>query len=617
MKRLIIMLGVVLSLLLNVAATEKYTFPNDWSKDALKFAVENEILAGDENYDLKPKENITRAEMAAVLVRLLAARKQADLSGYDDISANAWYYEELSAAVACGIFGGVSATKMQPNQPITREQAVVVICRAFGIVSTERDTYKEFSDKNKISAYARDSVSAMKHLGLVDGYHDGTFGPKRSITRAEVAQLLYNIFDCIADVPGEIPEQGTVIYRGAEPLPEELSIDGALIIGQACDQVTASNWTVTDSLVLRGGEDFSAELVGLNTQMLFCAPLSGTIHAAQMPAVYLWGNETNYSGDAESLTVMGGKHTYNGTTSAAELRAGSLIYNGNANEIVLQASTKLELNGEAATLTVRGENAKVEGEGKAALIMTYPEKVKIDLAYDEWQDVWQETYLAEHDTALEVVQTQRVPCSVWKRATLYEDKAMTKILRILEVGTTVYFEYHPDDRIYVSLEDGTKGWMMRHACGWTEGVVSTDSSVDYSEPIKEGFVNLNGYESKTDYLIWISKYTQKVMVYEGEKGNWNLIRTFHCATGANETPTPAGVFEIFKHTDQWDFPDHCVRQVSVFNGGHAFHTVLLNFDGTFYNRRVGEPISHGCVRLMPDDANYIFNLPMNTCVVVY
>ena len=158
---------------------------------------------------------------------------------------------------------------------------------------------------------------------------------------------------------------------------------------------------------------------------------------------------------------------------------------------------------------------------------------------------------------------------------------------------------------------------MRYACGWTENLVTTDGSVDYSEPVKEGFVNLQEYESKTDYLIWISKYTQKVMVFKGEQGAWDLIRTFPCATGSNETPTPAGVFEIFKRTNQWDFSDHCVTDVSVFNGGHAFHTVLLNYDGTFYNRRVGEPISHGCVRMLPDDAKYIFNLPMETCVVVY
>jgi len=618
--RYLITFLLILALFIQLGGTvfaTKYKFPNDWSRDALEFAVENEILAGDEKHDLRPKDNITRAEMAAVLVRLLGAKERVDISSYEDVSKSAWYYKELAAAVACGIFGGVSATKMQPKQPITREQAVVVICRAFGIVSQERDTYKEFSDKRKISAYARDAVSAMKALGLVNGYKDGSFAPKRSITRAEVAQLLYNIFDCIADSPSDLPTEGTVIYRGSEALPQELILDGTLIIGQACESVEAVNWSISNTLVLRGGNDFSAEFSALSTQNLVCAPLSGSIIAPELEQVTLWGNESNFSGAAKNLIVMDGKHTYSGVSEQIHMRAGKLCHDGNTGEVVMETSTELEMNGESAMITVRGKDCKLTGSGKTALLKTHAEKNKIDLAYDEWQDIWKETYLEEHNQALDIVQTQRVPVPIFRRAPLYEDREMQKELRVLEVGDTVYFEYHPSDRVYVSLEDGTKGWVMRYACGWTENLVTTDGNLDYSEPVKEGFVNLQEYESKTDYLIWISKYTQKVMVFEGEQGAWDLIRTFPCATGSNETPTPAGVYEIFKRTDQWDFSDHCVRDVSIFNGGHAFHTVLLNFDGTFYNRHVGEPISHGCVRMLLDDAKYIYNLPMETCVVVY
>ena len=197
LRRIVICLLMLslLSQLIGMAFAAKYQYPNDWSKNALKFAVENGILAGDEKNNLRPKDNITRAEMAAVLVRLLGAKNKADISKYTDVSKRAWYYKELSAAVACGIFSGATSTKMLPNQPITREQALVVICRAFGIVSADRTAYKEFSDKGRISAYARDSISAMKALGLVSGYKDGTFGPKKSITRAEVAQTFKNLVE--------------------------------------------------------------------------------------------------------------------------------------------------------------------------------------------------------------------------------------------------------------------------------------------------------------------------------------------------------------------------------------------------------------------------------------
>lgn len=623
MKRWIILI-TLLCLLTNLCAAaeypphDSYIYPDHWSREALIFAVENGILAGDENRDLLPDKNITRAEMAAVLVRLLGATQTIDLSAYDDVERSAWYYHELSAAVACGIFSGVSATAMRPNQAITREQAVVVLCRAFGIVTDARDNDQAFSDQAGISAYARDSVSAMRALGLLDGYSDGSFGPKRSITRAEVAQLLYNLFDCIADTPEEIPASGTVMYRGAQALPDTLILDGMLILGQKTPSgLTARHWSISEALVLRTGKDFQIDLSGLNTAKLVCAPLSGTILCAELPTLYLWGNSSEFYGNVAQLTVMGGTHEFYGNSENATIRSGKLTYNGDAGAIMMEDATTLVMNGIAESITIDGEYATLSGSGRAELIISYPEHKTITLAYDELKDIWLEAYLLEHDSALEVVQTQRIPCTVWSVATLYADRAMTTAIRILEVGTKVYFEYHPDDRVYVSLDDGTKGWMMRWTCSYTDNLITTDGSLDYSTPIKEGFVDLHGYESETEYLIWVSRYTQKVMVYQGTKGDWALICTFPCSTGKNETPTPAGTFAIFGHTEQWNFSDHCVQKVTSFNGNHAFHTVLLNYDGSYYNSHVGDPLSHGCVRLMPEDAQYIYNLPIGTCVVVY
>ena len=66
-----------LSLLLTFASaakvpTDGYEFPDDWSHDALVFAVESGILAGDENHNLNPSKNITRAEMATIMQRIAA-----------------------------------------------------------------------------------------------------------------------------------------------------------------------------------------------------------------------------------------------------------------------------------------------------------------------------------------------------------------------------------------------------------------------------------------------------------------------------------------------------------------------------------------------------------------
>ena len=276
----------------------EYVYPDDWSRDALMFAVENGILAGDENHNLNPRSNITRAEMAAVLVRLLGATQETSLSAFTDVLEGAWYVKELSAAVKAGIFGGVSDTEMMPNAAITREQAVVVLCRAFGIVDTDRTAYQEFTDGSQISDYARDSVSAMRKQKLVGGYDDGSFQPRNSITRAEVAQLLYNLFDCIADTPEEIPASGWVLYRGKDALPETLTLDGTLILGQAAPTAfTVTDWSITGSLVLRTGANTEVDLTGAKAARLVCAPRSGKV-TSEISSVCLWGSGTDYTGIA-------------------------------------------------------------------------------------------------------------------------------------------------------------------------------------------------------------------------------------------------------------------------------------------------------------------------------
>ena len=108
MKRFLIRLTAV-SLLLCLlagmvgAVPAGYDFPEDWSREALIFAVENGVFQGDQHGDLRPKASITRAEMAAVLVRLLGAEEQAEASAQLDGAISLWVnavteaYPELKA----------------------------------------------------------------------------------------------------------------------------------------------------------------------------------------------------------------------------------------------------------------------------------------------------------------------------------------------------------------------------------------------------------------------------------------------------------------------------------------------------------------------------------------
>lgn len=617
MKRFLIRLTAV-SLLLCLlagmvgAVPAGYDFPEDWSRDALIFAVENGVFQGDQHGDLRPKASITRAEMAAVLVRLLGAEEQADLSGFTDVQAEAWYYPELAAAVAAGIFNGVTETEMAPNAPITREQAVTVICRAFGIAAQTREN--GFKDAASISAYARDHVSAMTALGHVSGYTDGSFQPKKSISRAEVAQLIYKLFDVIADTPEEITADGSVLYRGTAALPAVLEHRGDLMIGCGlAETLTVTDWDVSGALRLRAAGTEALDLTGLEAESLTLA-CTGDFSGGDVDEVWLWGDAVAYRGDADFLGAVGGELSAEGSFDTVELRSGTLALAGTAGTVTLDRRTTLILDGTAQEVLLPDRDCTVRGSGYAETVLAYEKNARVSVEYGSFTDYYGEEYYA----ALSIVKTMRVPCKVLYDTSLYSDRNLSTYLCDVPAGTTVYNEWHPDSySICVSMSNGMKGFIPGWACQIDTAAVTTNGSLDYSDAVKEGLVDLRSYDSKTEYLIWVSRYTQKVIVYQGSKGDWTVIRTMDCSTGCNYTITPSGVFEISYRVPCWNFGDYYVNLVSGFNGGHAFHTVTYKPDGGYLDGRLGIPLSQGCVRLMPENAEYIYGLPEGTRVIVY
>ncbi len=162
------------------------------------------------------------------------------------------------------------------------------------------------------------------------------------------------------------------------------------------------------------------------------------------------------------------------------------------------------------------------------------------------------------------------------------------------------------------------------------GVLEAPAPEPVSEPVQQpqqsrqpqnnwdnsnSYVNSAGLASDTDYLVWISKSEYKVRVYLGRQGNWNLINTFTCAIGAPSTPTCEGTYKYYQAQSKWDYKTYYVGPVMRFNGGYAIHSTLLYPNGTPKDNRVGVKISHGCIRLRPDDINWMFYyVPLKTTI---
>lgn len=236
------------------ASPEDFTdFPTDWSAAGLRSAVQNGLLNGS-NGQINSSGLLIRAQMAAIVNRVFAARKTADLSVYSDANTSAWYYNDLELAVAMRTFQGANG-KLNPEAPITREEAFVVLARAFALEGGDTSVLNNYTDGASVSAWAQSSIVALIENGYVNGAN-GKLNPKTSITRAEFAKVISEMASTYADADDSLSAtvDGSVIVRENSVSLSGKTINGDLIIADGVSRIDLTGVTVTGRIVLRGGE---------------------------------------------------------------------------------------------------------------------------------------------------------------------------------------------------------------------------------------------------------------------------------------------------------------------------------------------------------------------------
>lgn len=181
-----------------------------WAQQQILTFAENGYIAGDGTGNYLPNQIMTRAQFAAVINRVMGYTKESpSIANYTDVEDSAWYRSDLAKALSAGYMSGTSATTMSPNQPVTREQAAVMIVRLLEEnTSVDLSVLDDFTDRGDISAFA---VNAMAKL-ICDGYlygADGKLMPQKSMTRAEGIALLSRSMDALKDTNLEEEKEET------------------------------------------------------------------------------------------------------------------------------------------------------------------------------------------------------------------------------------------------------------------------------------------------------------------------------------------------------------------------------------------------------------------------
>ena len=161
---------------------------NDWFADAVKYVSENKLMNGTSTTSFSPNGNMSRAMLATVLYRMSGETAEAD-SSFGDVSSSAYYATAVSWASSKGIVNGTGADAFSPNASITREQLAAMLYRYAGEPSVSADL-SAYTDTVDISPYASKAVEWCVAKGILSGKSATRLAPQDTATRAECAAML-------------------------------------------------------------------------------------------------------------------------------------------------------------------------------------------------------------------------------------------------------------------------------------------------------------------------------------------------------------------------------------------------------------------------------------------
>ena len=207
---------------------------NHWALTSgiLDEAVELGILKGstvDGTIYLRPDEQVTRAEVATMLMRLSGASADAwgstNTSGWSDVPSGAWYTPALNWASAKGILNGSNGL-VRPDDPVTRQELACMLSNyemrlGSGSIEAAVDALAAFPDAGSVASWAQESVAWAAENGYMGG--NGNLSPASSATRAETAKMVV----LMARTP-ELPVPPLDGDAGVE-LPDSSSIGSAAV----------------------------------------------------------------------------------------------------------------------------------------------------------------------------------------------------------------------------------------------------------------------------------------------------------------------------------------------------------------------------------------------------
>ena len=224
-----------------------------WAESSIERWSEYEIVSGNRG-KFNPDSNMTRGQLAKVLANTLGLTEETKANPFSDVSILDWYYPYVMRCYAAGIMLGDNG-KANPNASITREQAIVMMCRAMNVEPDYSGAVNGFIDSDTIASYAVPYINAMVKAGVIGGDKAGNVLPKGALTRGAFMAILDRSVVQYINEPGTYnltDKDGIILVAsGNVTLTGKTSADVVITEGASGGTVNFDKATITGSMTIQ------------------------------------------------------------------------------------------------------------------------------------------------------------------------------------------------------------------------------------------------------------------------------------------------------------------------------------------------------------------------------
>ncbi|WP_342571392.1 S-layer homology domain-containing protein [Paenibacillus sp. FSL R5-0749] len=227
-----------------------------WGQQAIVEWNDYGIIKG-YNGNFRPNAPVSRAEFSKMIDSIMKYIEQGS-NNFSDLNAEQWYYDAMVKLNKAGVLNGIDG-KALPNQTITRQEAAVLMVAAFQTKDSQNPV--TFNDSDKIAEWAKDSVQKLVSVSVISGRPDGSFNPQESLTRAEAVTLFDRLIQTLITAKGTYSNdvQGNVVVNTPDVTLKDMTISGDLYVTQGVGEgeVTLDNVIIKGNVHVQGGGEHS------------------------------------------------------------------------------------------------------------------------------------------------------------------------------------------------------------------------------------------------------------------------------------------------------------------------------------------------------------------------